>query len=187
MIHSTTSLANSPNRVRVWDLFVRCFHWGLVLCIAGNYFVVEAGEWLHQGLGYVAVTLVVARIGWGFVGGQHARFSSFFPTPSRLRKHFADWRLARQHGEPLRHVGHNPLGAVMMLVLMALVLLLGTTGWLQTTDRFWGVEWLQDLHELLANGLIGAAGLHACAALVMGRLERTNLVAAMFTGVKIFK
>ncbi|HSX94219.1 MAG TPA: cytochrome b/b6 domain-containing protein, partial [Hydrogenophaga sp.] len=80
--------------------------------------------------------------------------------------------------------GHNPLGALMMLALMALVLLLGFTGWLQGTDRFWGSEAVQDLHEALANWLLSLAGLHAAAALVMGRLERTRLVKAMFTGVK---
>lgn len=72
----------------------------------------------------------------------------------------------------------------MMLTLMGLVLLLGLTGWLQGTDRFWGNEALQDLHEALADGLVALAGLHAAAALVMGRLERTRLVKAMFTGVK---
>ena len=64
------------------------------------------------------------------------------------------------------------------------VLLLGFTGWLQGTDRFWGNEALRDAHESLADGLIGLAGLHAAAAIVMGRLERTRLVKAMITGVK---
>ena len=72
----------------------------------------------------------------------------------------------------------------MMLLLMFLVLSLGFTGWLQGTDRFWGEEWLQELHAWLANGLIAAAGLHAAAAIVMGRKERTNLVKAMVTGTK---
>jgi len=65
-----------------------------------------------------------------------------------------------------------------------LVLLLGLTGWMQSLDTFWGEEWLMELHEILANTLLLAAGLHALAALVMGRLERTRLVRAMFTGVK---
>ena len=75
-------------------------------------------------------------------------------------------------------------GALMMLALIVLVLSLGLTGWLQTTDAFWGEEWLQDLHEAVGDGLLIAAGLHAAAALVMGRVERTRLVKAMVTGVK---
>ena len=75
-------------------------------------------------------------------------------------------------------------GALMMLALMAIVLALGLTGWMQTTDAYFGEEWLQELHEWLANGLLIAAGLHAAAAIVMGRIERVNLVRAMVTGVK---
>ena len=75
----------------------------------------------------------------------------------------------------------------MMLALMALVLALGLTGWLQGTDAFWGEEWLQVLHEWLADGLMLAAGLHAAAAIAIGRMERVNLVQAMFTGVKRFR
>jgi cytochrome b len=72
----------------------------------------------------------------------------------------------------------------MMLALMALILSLGVTGWMQTTDTWFGEEWLMELHEWLANGLLLAAGLHAAAAIVMGRLERVHLVRAMITGVK---
>ena len=72
----------------------------------------------------------------------------------------------------------------MMLLLMGLVLALGLTGWMQATDLYFGEESLQDLHKYLATALLLAAGLHAAAAIVMGRLERTRLVKAMMTGVK---
>ena len=72
----------------------------------------------------------------------------------------------------------------MMLLLMGLVLALGVTGWLQGTDAYFGEEWLQELHEWLANGLLLLAGVHAASAIVMGRIERTRLVKAMVTGVK---
>lgn len=171
---------SSGQPVRVWDPFVRVFHWSLVACVLLN-FIVEEGEALHQVLGYAASALVGARILWGFVGTRHARFADFFPTPARLRRHLASL-LA---GRPEHHVGHNPVGALMMLALMACVLLLGLTGYLQTTDAFWGDEWLEELHEALASMLVGLAGLHAAAAIVMGRLERTNLIGAMITGVKL--
>jgi cytochrome b len=169
-----------PAGVPVWDPFVRVFHWALVGCVFTNFFIVDDGETLHQWLGYGASALVLARVVWGFVGTTYARFSNFFPTPARLRAHLGQLK----RGEPPHAAGHNPLGALMMLALMALVLCLGATGFLQTTDRFWGVEWLQDLHEGLGQALIGLAGLHALAALVMSRVERTRLVRAMVTGVK---
>ena len=72
----------------------------------------------------------------------------------------------------------------MMFMLMGLVLSLGVTGWMQGTDAYFGEEWLQELHELLAHALLLSAGLHAAAAIVVGRKERTRLVKAMITGVK---
>ncbi len=166
--------------VKVWDPFVRLFHWSLVSCVLLNQFVLEEGKTAHEWTGYVASALVLARVAWGFIGSRHARFADFFPTPSRLGRHFA----ALRQGQHPQYAGHNPLGALMMLALMAIVLALGLTGWMQTTDAYFGEEWLQELHEWLANGLLVAAGLHAAAAIVMGRIERVNLVRAMVTGVK---
>jgi len=166
--------------VMVWDLFVRLFHWSLVVCVILNLWVLEEGEWAHQWTGYTACALVLARVVWGFVGSRHARFRDFWPTPQRLREHLG----ALRQGQLPQSRGHNPLGALMMLALMTLVLALGVTGWLQGTDAFWGEAWLEELHEGLANVLLLAAGVHALAALVMGRLEGVNLVRAMVTGRK---
>ena len=165
---------------RVWDPFVRLFHWSLVACVLLNQWALEGGETTHRWTGYAATALVLARLVWGFIGSRHARFADFFPTPARLRRHLQ----ALRRGQHPVHAGHNPLGALMMLLLMAAVLALGVTGWLQGTDAFWGDEGLQDLHAWLADGLLWAAGLHAAAALVLGRLERVRLVRAMVTGVK---
>lgn len=168
------------NATPVWDRFVRFFHWSLVACVVFDFFIDDDGHTAHQWVGYATTALVAARIVWGFVGSRHARFADFFPTPARLRAHLRELRAGRLP----RHEGHNPLGALMMLALMALVLALGLTGWLQTTDAFWGDETMEEVHEALAHALIIAAGLHAAAAIVMGRLERTHLVKAMITGVK---
>jgi cytochrome b len=181
MEHPDFRTPSSLPAVPVWDRFVRLFHWSLVGCVLLNFFVVDDGETLHQWAGYTASALVAARIVWGFVGSRYARFSDFWPTLSRLAAHLRALRAGEHPFQP----GHNPVGALMMLALMALVLSLGLTGFLQTTDRFWGEEWLQELHEVLADGLIALAGLHALAALVMGRLERVRLVRAMITGTKV--
>ncbi|MGC4396715.1 cytochrome b/b6 domain-containing protein [Hydrogenophaga sp. T2] len=173
-------MSEAPRAERVWDPFVRVFHWSLVTCVVLNQWVLEEGDPPHEWAGYTAAGLVGLRVLWGFIGTRHARFADFWPTPQRVRQHLA----ALGRGEHLHTPGHNPLGALMMLALMGLVLLLGFTGWLQGTDRFWGNEAVQELHEGLAEALLWLAGLHAVAALVMGRLERTRLVKAMVTGVK---
>lgn len=164
----------------VWDPLVRVFHWSLVTCVLLDLFVVDDGEVLHQWLGYAAAALVSMRVVWGFVGPRHARFADFLPTPGRVMRHLrALWR-----GMPEHHWGHNPLGGLMVLALMGMVLALGVTGWMQTLDAFWGVAWLQDLHEGLGEWLMPMVGVHVLAAIVMGRIERTRLVKAMVTGVK---
>lgn len=170
----------TPQRQPVWDAFVRVFHWTLVGCVLTNGLLMDDGEDWHRWLGYLASALVLARVVWGFVGSRHARFADFWPTPARVVAHLRGlWS-----GQAPHHWGHNPLGALMMLWLMALVLSLGVTGWMQGLDAFWGDEWLQDLHEVLADALLVSAGLHAVAAIGMGYLERTRLLKAMFTGVK---
>jgi cytochrome b len=173
----------TPHSVHVWDPFVRLFHWGLVLCVSLNLFILEDGETPHQWTGYAACLLIVARFVWGFIGSRHARFSDFFPTPARLMAHITHM----VSGNKPHYIGHNPLGALMMFLLLLLVLSLGLTGWLQTTDMFWGDEWLQEVHELLSNALLAAAGMHALAAIIMGRIEKVGLIRAMFSGVKVFR
>lgn len=170
----------APQAVKVWDAPVRAFHWTLVACVLTDFFVLDDGDAAHRWIGYAAAALVAWRVLWGFIGSEHARFADFFPTPSRVHEHLQ--ALLRRHPAP--SVGHNPLGALMILALMACVLLLGASGWLMTTDAFWGEDWLEDVHEALADALMVLAGLHAAAAVVMGRVERTRLVKAMFTGVK---
>ena len=174
---STSQVAESRP---VWDPLIRVFHWSLVVCVLLNLFVVDDEEALHQWLGYAATAWVGVRVLWGFVGPRHARFADFFPTPARLARHVR----ALLQGKPEHHWGHNPLGGLMVLGLMAMVLGLGLTGWMQTTDTFWGVGWVEEMHEGLAEWLLPLVGLHAAAALVMGRIERTRLVKAMVTGTK---
>ena len=174
---------SQPVQYPVWDLLVRVFHWSLVTLVILNYFVLEEGETLHQWAGYSASAWVGVRLVWGFVGSKYARFSSFWPTRQKLKEEVAE--LIQVNIQP--KLGHTALGATMMIVLCALVLGLGSTGYMMGTDLFFGEEWLEELHEGLANSLISLAVLHGMAAWIMGRLEQTNLIRAMWTGVKEFR
>jgi cytochrome b len=167
--------------VHVWDRFVRVFHWSLVFCVLANLFLVSDGETLHRWLGYTASGLVCMRIVWGFTGTRYARFSDFFPTPAKIRRHLQHMIAGKQED----YAGHNPVGAVMMLAMIAVVLGLGVSGYMQGMDAFWGEEWVMELHEALANTMIAFVGIHACAGIAMSFVERTNLVKAMITGVKV--
>lgn len=166
--------------VRVWDPVVRLFHWTVVLGCVLNLFILEDGERPHEIVGYIVAGALVVRLVWGFVGTKYARFSDFAPTPSRLRRYIP----ALIAGREPRMLGHNPAGAVMMFALMALLAGVSITGWMMGLDAFWGEEWLEHLHEALANGIIVLALVHAAAALFESWRHRENLVWSMVTGRK---
>ena len=83
-----------------------------------------------------------------------------------------------------RDLGHNPLGGWMVMALLSMAAAAGLSGWLSVTDRFWGVEWVQELHEILANTLFLLVGLHVAGVVFTSLRHRENLVHAMVTGRK---
>ena len=175
MATQTVSAVPRAGKVRVWDLPLRLFHWLLVAAIALAFLSSEEGsplsDW-HIASGWVAAILIVFRILWGFVGGEHSRWTDFL-RPSGLAGHFRE--LARLRPAPT--LGHNPLGAISVLVLLVLAA---------------GVVWTgvalgeagEELHEILAWTLLGVIALHVIAVVVMSVLSHENLVAAMVTGRK---
>jgi cytochrome b len=165
--------------VRVWDPLVRLLHWSLAACVFGA-FLVEEGDTAHRVLGYIAMGLVALRVLWGFVGTPHARFRDWVRGPRAVRAYLHE----RLTGMSRRRLGHNPAAGMAMLALLAGVVLVGVTGWMQTLDAFWGAQWLENLHEASAWGLLGLIGLHVLAALVESFHYHENLIAAMIHGRK---
>jgi cytochrome b len=171
----------TPSKVRVWDLFVRLFHWGLVSVFAIAYFsTVGMPDWVHNAAGYIAMALVCARVVWGFKGSRHARFADFVPTPRRLWTYV---KAVLSRTEP-RCIGHNPAAALMILFLLAMVMAIGVTGWMLTLDAFWGSEAVENLHVLLVDITLVAVAVHLCAAIYESWNHRENLVWSMITGDK---
>ncbi|MCK2185173.1 cytochrome b/b6 domain-containing protein [Halomonas getboli] len=180
----TTS--SQRDRVRVWDPLVRVFHWLLVAGFTANYLLNEAGGDWHIWIGYSLMALIGLRLLWGFVGPWSARWSSFWPTPSRLRAYRAGASVHRAEPAPAEErprITHTPLGALMMLTLLALMVGLGVTGYMmEDTVRFWGVEWVKTLHETMANAIAVLVPLHVLGAVLESRRRRDNLVAGMIHG-----
>jgi cytochrome b len=168
-----------PDTVKVWDPFVRVFHWSLVILFALAW-LSEDRQSLHQPIGYAILALVAARIAWGFVGSRHARFADFVWSPQATLAYLRGLLT----GTAPRVLGHNPLAGVMILALLAMLLATGASGWLMTTGTFRSAEWLEELHEALASLTLALVGLHVLAVLVMSALHGENLVRAMVTGRK---
>lgn len=165
--------------IRVWDPLVRVFHWSLAGLFLANFFT-EGGETVHRWIGYTTLILITVRLVWGFVGSRHARFSDWVRGPRTVSVYLRE-RLA---GRSRRRLGHNPAAAVMIVSLLAGVVLVGLTGWLQGTERFFGEPWLEELHEVLAYGVLALVGLHVLAAIHESIHYRENLVASMIHGRK---
>ena len=179
--------------VRIWDLPTRLFHWALAACVIGLIVSAKVGgdamNW-HFRLAYATFTLLVFRLLWGLVGGHWSRFASFVPTPGRLARYLGGRASAADTA------GHNPLGALSVLALLAVLGLQVATG-LVADDEIafagplsplvsgavvslatgWHKSWGQYL-------VIGLVALHVLAVVVY-LLRRKNLVGPMLTGDKL--
>ncbi|WP_262266484.1 cytochrome b/b6 domain-containing protein [Microvirga yunnanensis] len=174
--------ASSPQvrTVRVWDLFVRLFHWSLVGLFAIAFMTGDEIEWLHIRVGYAIAALIALRILWGFVGSRHARFSDFVHSPGDTATYL---RQAAQRKAP-RYLGHNPAGGAMVVALLVMIGGIAATGFAMTTDAFWGSQWVEDLHEGLVYATLGLIILHVMGVIFSGLEHGENLVKAMITGRK---
>ncbi len=183
----------------VWDLPLRLFHWLLVVAVAGSWLTYELGvdyfRW-HAWFGYAAVVLVCFRVAWGFVGPRHARFASFVRGAGAIGRYTrALFRGGAGATGGLRTPGHNPLGALMVLALLALVGTIGVTG-LFANDEIFSTgplyghvsdetsDVLSRLHRDLCEVLWIAIGLHLLAIAGYWLVKRDNLVLPMITGRK---
>jgi cytochrome b len=172
--------AREETWVRVWDPLVRFFHWSLVLSFAVAWLSANSWENVHAWAGYAAGGLIVLRIIWGFVGTPYARFAHFVRSPGATLAYLR----AIATGSEARHIGHNPAGGAM---IVALILGMGgtaLTGYLLTTDAFWGNEWMAHLHHWSAHGLIILVGVHLAGVALASYRHRENLVRAMIVGKK---
>lgn len=183
---------NQDKKILIWDIPTRLFHWLLVISLFAAWYTSEQdGEMVeqHMQVGYFILGLVLFRILWGFCGTRHARFMSFFPSPSSIKQYLADTTTNQESS------GHNPLGAIMVFVMLILIFLQALTGLFINDDIFsegpyYGVLndfWQQVASFIHHNGfnfLIAAIALHIAAIVYYRIVKNINLVAAMITGKK---
>lgn len=172
--------AMPPATVKVWDVFVRVFHWSLAALFVVAYATGDEIEQVHVAAGYTIAALLGLRILWGLVGPRHARFSDFLRSPSAILAYLREVMLLRAP----RYLGHNPAGGAMIVALLLMLGATCATGIMMTTDAYWGAEWVEDVHETLANLTLGLIVLHVLGVLVASFEHGENLVAAMITGRK---
>lgn len=176
-------------RIRLWDLPTRLFHWLLVLAVVAAVVSGQIGGKLidlHGKIGLAIVGLIAFRIVWGFAGSTYARFAQFMPTPARIRVYLkGEWR----------GLGHNPLGGLSVVTLLLLLSAQVASGLFANDDiAFTGPLYglidkslsdrLSGLHHLLSNALIILVVLHIGAVIFHGRVKKDDLIKPMLTGWK---
>ena len=182
------------NKIRVWDLPTRIFHWALVACVVGlvisGYLGGSAMEW-HARMGYCVLALLLFRILWGFIGGRWSRFASFVYSPRSVLSYLR----GRPHPDHL--VGHNPLGAASVFAMLAVLLVQVGTGLVGDDEsaftgpfnKFVGTS--QGLaatwyHKRIGQWLIlGLIALHIGAILFYLWGKKDNLIRPMLGGDKL--
>lgn len=187
--------------VRIWDPFVRLFHWLLAAAVLIDWFT-DDPLWLHTWLGYLAAVLVALRVIWGFIGTEHARFASFVRGPRVVFDYLAG--LIR-FSSP-RYLGHSPAGGAMIVALLIMISATAGTGMAElAAERGQGplagvvakVErpprvpgqrrpplLIKQVHETLANVTLILVLLHVLGVAVASIAHRENLLLAMITGKK---
>lgn len=167
-------------RILVWDVPTRVFHWLLVLSFAGAYLTSESERYrdIHVVLGYTMLGLIAFRLLWGFFGTRHAQFRSFLYKPGEV----VAYAQSLFKGKPAHYVGHNPLGSMAIWLLLGLGISCGVTGAMSFQDI--GGEAVKELHEFVSNTILAVVSIHIAGVVVSSLVHRENLVRSMVTGVK---
>jgi cytochrome b len=217
MMTADTEAKPNPRQIRVWDPFVRFFHWAVFIGFFVAYFTEDELLTLHVWAGYSVGALVLMRVLWGFIGPKHARFSNFVCAPVESWRYLID--LLRFRAK--RYLGHSPAGGLMVLLLLGGLTatvwsglelyaleenagpLAGLTGSVPIQvaradeddrdakqDKSDGAEWneiWEETHEILANLMLFLIILHVAGVLLACLVHRENLVRSMLSGWKRLK
>jgi cytochrome b len=186
------ALNSSNQKIQVWDAPTRLFHWLMAALVVAAY-VTWRLDWMdwHAKAGYAVLALAVFRLLWGLLGSDTARFSRFVVSPRLALSHL-------KHSfrrEPDRQIGHNPAGAWMVLLLLALLLGETLSGLYVANDvadqgpltelvpaRI--ANAITALHWILWDALLAAIALHVLAIAIYAIAKGHNLLAPMITGRK---
>ena len=172
--------ARNVKTVQVWDPLIRLIHWGVVLMVLINAALVAKDSTIHLWAGYTMLVLVGVRLLWGIIGTRPARFSAFPPNPFRALNYLRNMR----RGDKTVHLSHNPLGALMVYNIWTTLLVIGTTGYMMGTSKFFGITWVERVHELAYEWLLVSIAAHILGVIFDTWHSGVPLVQAMIHGRK---
>jgi cytochrome b len=180
---------SAPQPIKLWDWPIRLMHWSFALLMPALWWTWKYNHLqLHELLGYVTLGLLAFRLYWGVAGSSTARFASFVKGPRAI------WGYLRGRG-PVS-AGHNPIGALSVLILLGLMIgqvIIGLftqdvdgieSGPLTYLVSYETADAARHWHDVLFDVLLGFIVLHLCAIAFYAVVKRDNLVGPMLTGRK---
>ncbi len=167
-------------KILVWDWPVRLGHWLMVGGFSIAWLTAESETFrlVHAVSGGIVLAVALFRLPWGLIGSRYARFVDFVRGPVAIK----DYAASLLKLEPAHHVGHNPAGGWAIVLLLALGILTGVSGWAIYNDI--GGHLLEELHEGLASAMLAVVIVHLIGVFSGSLLHGENLVRAMITGRK---
>ena len=178
---------SSVNKVTLRDLPTRLFHWLQVACFGGLWYSGTHSEMVwHVRCGYLMAGLLLFRLGWGLVGGQHSRFTSLNLSPGKALDR---WRQSNGD-DALRHTLAGSWSIVIMLSALSFQVVTGllandsifTEGPLAQFVSFETSNTATAWHSWSFNLLLALVALHIAAVLVHTVLLRHDIVPGIITG-----
>ena len=112
------------NQIKVWDIFVRFFHWSLVMLLIIAYASGDDAKKIHIYTGYLVSFIIAARIFWGFFGTKYALFKNFICSPVKALIYTKELFT----GNPKHYTGHNPAAAWMVILFILTCLVVCISG-----------------------------------------------------------
>ncbi|QQM31395.1 cytochrome b/b6 domain-containing protein [Martelella lutilitoris] len=193
-----------------WDPLVRISHWTIAAAVIINGLLSKPGGTVHVWVGWIAMSVLAIRLGWGLLGPREARFSAFPPDPKAAVSHL----LSVIRGKPREYPSHNPAGAMMVYALWAMLAVVIATGlimtdakspitiaeeraaveqgdWSSLANRSAGddsddslaqSDIVKGVHETAANLMLILALIHVAGVAVESHALRRNLVRPMIKG-----
>jgi cytochrome b len=159
---------------------LRFWHWALAAGVLAAWFTPSVYDGLHRVLGYTVLALLAFRLIWGFCGSRYSRFRMVGVRLRASPRYL--WNLRR--GITGRYIGLNPAGTLMLVALLVALAVSTITGAMSVTVPVFGVWWVEDTHRYSSDAVIILVVLHVAGVVLMGLLQRENLIRAMITGRK---
>ena len=168
-------------KILVWDWPVRIGHWLMAAAFLVAWLTAESESLhaLHIASGATVLAVATFRLPWGFIGSRYARFRDFVRGPRQVSAYLRRMLMLA----PPATVGHNPAGAVAILLLLALGILTSLLGWALEIEL--AGHWLEDVHEFIAGLMLTVVFIHLLGVAAGSLLHGENLAKSMLTGRKL--